>query len=71
MTCGACGNTYPVSDLGINSWGGCQPVSIPPEYRSDNENEIVFSNRLLTFAEEMFSEWDNLEFDLSMENYKH
>ena len=69
LTCRACGNSYSVDGLGTPSWGGCQPVSIPPEYREDNEDEIVFPSKLLAFAEDMFSQWNNGEFDTSLQYY--
>lgn len=69
LVCGACGNSVSVSELGTNSWGGCRPVSIPPEYRQDSEDEIVFSQELLAFAEEMFDRWKLGEYDITLESY--
>ena len=69
LVCDACGNTYSINTLGTSDWGGCQPVAIPPEYRNDNDTEIVFSNELITYAEEMFTQWKSSDYDLSLENY--
>ena len=70
LLCSACGNSFPLSTLGTSSWGGCQPVSIPPEYRQDNEYEITFPHELLSFAEEMFAQWSDQNYDLSLEQFE-
>ena len=70
LVCSACGNTYSISILGTNNWGGCQPVSIPPEYRQDSDKAIVLSNKLLAFVEEMFKQWNDEVYDMSLENYE-
>ena len=69
LLCRSCGTTYPATILGTSSWGGCQPVSIPPDYRNDTAEEIVFPSQLLAYAEDMFAQWKNFDYTLSLEGY--
>lgn len=56
LTCSVCGNQIDISSLADTSWGGCQPVSIPIEYRDDTEDEMILSEKLLKYSEDMFDE---------------
>ena len=70
LTCSLCRTTLPVSTLGTAQWGGCQPVSIIPEIRSDTGAEIVIPAEVLAYARRMFSRWDASDFSISLETYQ-
>lgn len=70
LTCQACGNTMNVSDMGNNAWGGCQPVAIPQEYRTDTDTEIVIPTAVLQYSDDMFGMWDNGDYSITLENYE-
>ena len=70
LTCSACSTTQPVSVLGIESWGGCQPVSIIPEIREDADTEVVIPAAVLTYARRMFSRWDASDFAVTFAAYR-
>lgn len=70
LTCSVCGNQIDMSSLADTSWGGCQPVSIPMEYRDDTESEIILSEELLKYSEEMFEAWENGDFSITLETYE-
>lgn len=69
IVCSACGNVYPIASLELDSWGGCQPISIPPKYRQDNETEIIIPKEVLAFAEGMFEQWKIDDYSQTLENY--
>ena len=69
LTCSICGNQLSVSSLADASWGGCQPVAIPAEYRDDTETELVLSGDLLKYSEDMFDTWEKGDFSTTLETY--
>lgn len=69
LTCQSCGNQFNVSSIGTASWGGCQPVAIPEDYREDTETELIFPAQLLTYSEDMFQSWENNDFSVTLEGY--
>ena len=69
LTCSICGNQLSVSSVADASWGGCQPIAIPAEYRDDTETELVFSGDLLKYSEDMFDTWENGDFSTTLETY--
>lgn len=71
LTCSICGNPLTVSSLADESWGGCQPVSIPAEYRDDTESELIFSDELLKYSEDMFEAWEKDDFSSTLEVYRN
>ena len=70
LTCSICGNQLSVSSLTDASWGGCQPVAIPTEYRDDTEDNLILSEKLLNYADDMFDAWENGTFSTSLETYE-
>lgn len=69
LTCQSCGNQIPVETMGASSWGGCQPVAIPAEYRGDTDTEIRIPESLLDYSREMFETWENGDFSVTMAEY--
>ena len=69
LTCNLCRTTQALSSLGIESWGGCQPVSIIPAVREDTDTEIVIPAGIISYATEMFSHWDASDFSVSLFSY--
>jgi len=69
LTCAACRNRVNVSTMATASWGGCQPIAIPAEYRADTDAAVVFPAELLQYSTEMFQTWDNGDFSVTLENY--
>ncbi len=70
LTCNVCGTTQSVSILGTESWGGCQPLSITSDMRSDTDIEAVIPAAVLSYAEDMFSHWDTSDFSISLADYE-
>ena len=71
LTCNQCGTTQPVSALGVDSWGGCQPVSLIPDIRNDTETEVVLSANVLSYAAMMFTNWDAANFSVTFSAYEN
>ncbi|MDR1538639.1 MAG: Fe-S-containing protein [Clostridiales bacterium] len=69
LTCESCGTTMALENSGIASWGGCQPVSIPVEYRQDTDSDIVIPSGVLSYASAVFSSWENGDYSNTLENY--
>lgn len=69
LTCNLCGTTQSVSTLGTDSWGGCQPISITPDMRNDTDTEVIISDAILSYAEDMFSHWDASDYSVSFADY--
>ncbi|MDR1439200.1 MAG: DUF2318 domain-containing protein [Clostridiales bacterium] len=69
LTCNVCGTQQPASVLGEDSWGGCKPVSITPEMRSDADTDIAIPAAVLSYADEMFSRWDAADFGFTFAAY--
>lgn len=69
LICSSCGNPLALEDFGKALWGGCQPISIPEDYRTDADNNIIIPSAILSFADEMFNEWDTGNYNITMEQY--
>jgi len=68
LVCSDCGATVPLSSMGEHSWGGHAPVSIPAEYRSDTETDVVIPYfYTLYYIDYVLSEWTNGNYDITME----
>lgn len=71
LTCDYCQTKIPVSTLGAHSWGGCQPVAIPVDFRSDAEGTIVIPSDVLDLAEDVFAQWDAGNYEVSLADHAH
>lgn len=69
MQCSVCGTTTPVSGLGAQSWGGCQPLAIPSSARLDTDDEVVLSAEVMTYASDMLALWDNGDLNATLERF--
>ena len=69
MQCSACGSINPVSGLGVQDWGGCQPIAIPDEARLDSDDEIVIEAKAFEYADHMFEHWDFGDLSVTFEQY--
>lgn len=69
LTCQSCGNQINVQSMRSESWGGCQPITIPVEYRADTETEIIIPAAVFTYSDAMFQLWDSGDFSMTMENF--
>lgn len=71
LTCSSCQTKVAVSTLGAHSWGGCQPVAIPIDFRNDTDTEIVIPSDVLDHAEEVFAQWTLGNYESSLSAYAH
>ena len=69
LVCQSCRNELPIASFGNKSWGGCQPVAVPVDYRTDTEELIVIPSKVMTFADDMFAGWENGDFTVTLESY--
>lgn len=56
LVCQNCGNRFSMDRVEVES-GGCNPVPIFPEYKTETEDAITISYRLLSEAKDIFSNW--------------
>jgi len=69
LTCSVCGTTQSISILGTESWGGCKPLSITSDMRNDTDAEVVIPAAVLSYSNDMFSQWDTSDFSISLAGY--
>ena len=69
LTCQSCGNQIEVQSMRSESWGGCQPIAIPVEYRADTETEVVIPAAVFTYSDAMFQLWDSGDFSMTLESF--
>ncbi len=56
LVCQNCGNRFTMEQVEVIS-GGCNPVPILPEYKTQDGENIVISGELLRAAKDIFSNW--------------
>ncbi len=56
LTCQNCGNQFGRDDVEVVK-GGCNPVPITEEYKTENEDTITIPREFLEEAEVIFKNW--------------
>lgn len=56
LVCENCGNRFAMADVGI-SHGGCNPVPIPEEYKTQSDSTITVPLDTLNMAKSLFAVW--------------
>lgn len=56
LVCQNCGNQFNISEVEV-ARGGCNPVPIFSENKTEDENNITISKAYLTEAKEIFANW--------------
>ncbi len=69
LVCQSCQTEFPINSFGNKSWGGCQPVAVATDYRTDTEEQIIIPAEVLNYANDVFEAWKAGDFTVTMENY--
>jgi hypothetical protein len=56
VVCNNCGNRFPLSRIGREK-GGCNPVPVPAEARTEDAKYLVVSKAFLAQAAPLFTKW--------------